>query len=103
MKDFFDLRHLPSHFEFDGVTFCRAIRATYHRRQSPLPAEPPLALTAAFGNDPSKIKQWLAFLKKGKLDADGVTLEQLCGLLHSFLMPLRSIATFRYVLACLTS
>lgn len=87
MKDFFDLSVLAQNFDFDGPTLCKAIQATFHRRKTVLPAEPPLALTPEFGNDPTKTKQWQAFLKKGKLDARGVTLDHVCALLSSFLMP----------------
>jgi hypothetical protein len=39
------------------------------------------------GLDFAKVKQWEAFIKKGKLDTGGATLEQVCALLHDFLMP----------------
>jgi len=41
-----------------------------------------------FGADTGKKKQWEAFLRKGKLDAGGATLEEVCAFLHDFLMPL---------------
>jgi predicted nucleotidyltransferase component of viral defense system len=87
MKDFFDLWHLAQHFDFDGPTLCNAIQATFHRRRTNLPAKPPLALTPEFGEDAAKLKQWQAFLKKGRLNAAGVSLEQVCAFLNSFLMP----------------
>jgi hypothetical protein len=86
MKDFFDLWVLAHDFPFEGPTLCRAIRATFHRRQTPLPDEP-LALTAEFGTDPSKVKQWQAFLTKGKIDLSGVSLEEVCLFLNGFLLP----------------
>jgi hypothetical protein len=87
MKDFFDLWVLAHDFPFEGPTLCRAIRATFHRRKTPLPDEPPLALTAEFGADPSKVKQWQAFLKKGKIDLGGASLEDVCAFLNGFLLP----------------
>jgi predicted nucleotidyltransferase component of viral defense system len=87
MKDFFDLWLLSRMFAFDGPSLCRAIQATFRRRKTQLPAEPPLALTAEFGTDAAKVKQWAAFLKKGKLDVGGATLEQVCAILKDFLMP----------------
>ena len=36
--------------------------------------QPPLALTPAFGSDEAKMKQWAAFLKRGKLGAGGASL-----------------------------
>jgi predicted nucleotidyltransferase component of viral defense system len=87
MKDFFDLWVLARGFSFDGDPLCRAIRATFRRRKTALPAEAPLALTAEFGTDAAKVKQWQAFVKKSKLDIGGITLEQVCAFLNGFLMP----------------
>jgi hypothetical protein len=87
MKDFFDLWTLANGFEFDGARLCRAIRATFNRRKSALMTTPPLALTAEFGTDAAKVKQWQAFVRKGKLDSSSVELFQICALLQEFLMP----------------
>jgi hypothetical protein len=87
MKDFFDLWVLAHNFPFAGPLLGRAIRATFRRRKTSLPAAPPLALTAEFATDAAKVKQWQAFITKGKLDKVGTTLEQTCAFLHGFLMP----------------
>jgi hypothetical protein len=42
---------------------------------------------AAFGRDAAKVKQWAAFVKRGKLDAGGAALEDVCGFLSGFLLP----------------
>lgn len=76
MKDFFDLWILSRDFSFEGVEFTRAIGATFRRRKTPLPSEPPIALTTIFGEDVDKKKQWQAFLRKGKLDAGGNRLKK---------------------------
>ena len=34
-----------------------------------LPASTPIGLTLVFGDDPQKIKQWQAFIKKNQLEA----------------------------------
>jgi predicted nucleotidyltransferase component of viral defense system len=88
MKDFFDLWVLAHRFAFEGSSLCRAVHATFRRRKTALPAEPPVALTPAFATDPAKMKQWTAFVKRGRLDAGGITLEQVCMFLSAFLMPL---------------
>jgi predicted nucleotidyltransferase component of viral defense system len=67
MKDFFDIWTLANAFAFDGTCLCRAIRATFKRRKTVLPTAPPLALTAEYGADMAKVRQWQAFIKKGKL------------------------------------
>lgn len=63
-KDYYDLRHLARHFEFDGDMLVRAIAATFARRGTPLAAETPVGLTAAFAQDPAKHVQWSAFCRR---------------------------------------
>jgi hypothetical protein len=87
MKDFFDLWVLSRDFGFDGATLAGAIAATFRRRRSVPPAEPPLALTGEFGTDPTKVKQWEAFVRKGKLGAGPTRLEDVVARLDAFLMP----------------
>lgn len=87
MKDFFDLWILARDFEFDGAVLGKAIQATFKRRKTALPAQAPLALTPEFGMDAAKVKQWQAFVRKGKLETGGNTLDQVCAFLNGFLMP----------------
>lgn len=87
MKDFYDLWVLARQFEFDGVLLCEAIRATFERRRTKVPADVPIALAAEFFEDPGKLAQWRAFVGKGKLDARGKKLNEIAGQLHSFLIP----------------
>ena len=54
MKDFYDLWVLARQFEFQGPMLCQAIRATFERRRTSVPAEVPLALSAEFSNDQGK-------------------------------------------------
>lgn len=94
MKDFFDLWFLARTYAFDGVLLCQAIQTTFQRRKTTITVEPPLALTSDFGTDTAKVTQWKAFVRKGKLDVDSATLEQVCEFLNRFLMPpVRAIAT----------
>ena len=64
MKDFYDLAVLSRTFAFDGALLQRAIRATFERRGTPLPAAPPVAFTEEFSRDPAKATQWMAFCRK---------------------------------------
>jgi hypothetical protein len=41
MKDFYDVWTLAQQFEFDGTLLSSAIRATFERRQTPIPNSPP--------------------------------------------------------------
>jgi hypothetical protein len=63
-KDYYDLRHLARHFEFDGGLLVRAITATFARRGTPLAAEIPVGMTVAFAQDPGKQTQWSAFCRR---------------------------------------
>jgi hypothetical protein len=69
MKDFYDLWFLARTFDFSGRDLRRAIQATFKRRKTALPAEPPLALTSEYGTDAVKVKQWQAFLRKNERES----------------------------------
>ncbi len=64
MKDFFDVLVLARTFPFEGSVLARAIRATFDRRATALPAGLPTALTPGFATDATKKIQWSAFLRK---------------------------------------
>ena len=64
MKDFYDLRVLSDTFAFDGSTLRDAIHATFERRRTPMPSEPPTALTQTFFGDAARVRQWRAFANK---------------------------------------
>lgn len=85
MKDFYDIWILSRSFAFDDDRLARAIAATFARRGTVIPAEPPDALTPAFAADEQKQQQWRAFVEDvaaapGPL---ALVLEELAG----FLMP----------------
>jgi predicted nucleotidyltransferase component of viral defense system len=63
MKDLYDIWVLSRNFKFNGDKLPRAIVATFARRKTDIPSEPPDALTAAFANDPAKIQQWNSFVE----------------------------------------
>lgn len=87
MKDFYDIWTLTNQFEFSGTVLCKSIQATFERRRTELPQEPPLALTAEFAEDHQKQTQWRAFIRKGKLDDAPETLSEVTQRLQVFLMP----------------
>jgi len=64
MKDFFDIAWLADNFEFDEAVLRNAIRATFLRRETAMPQEMPLALTADFHGDATKQRQWIAFVSR---------------------------------------
>ncbi|KRB42482.1 hypothetical protein ASE02_21355 [Phenylobacterium sp. Root700] len=60
MKDFYDVWSL-SRRAADQARLTEALRATFERRRTLLPAALPDALSEAFGSDPAKRRQWSAF------------------------------------------
>nr|WP_315478798.1 nucleotidyl transferase AbiEii/AbiGii toxin family protein [uncultured Rhodoferax sp.] len=90
MKDFYDLAVIAQRSTLDGATLAAAITATFARRQTPLPTERPLALTAAFGADPAKQRQWQAFLNKNHITA--AALPDTVALLDTLLWPATLVA-----------
>ena len=87
MKDFYDLWILARQFEFQGPMLCNAIRATFERRRTMIPGDPPLALSPDFSHDPRKLVQWRAFLGKGRLETGKTGLGDVVGDLRGFLLP----------------
>ncbi len=57
MKDFYDIWILNRSFDFDDDRLARAIKATFERRETPIPTEIPDALTDAFAKDQEKQRQ----------------------------------------------
>lgn len=70
MKDFFDVRYLAEHFEFEGARLGRAIRDTSQRRQTILPPEGVSELFSRLRARPEKLSQWAGFLKKALPTSD---------------------------------
>jgi hypothetical protein len=85
MKDFFDLWAIANTFAFEGPVVAEAIAATFARRETPLPAEPPLALTGAFAE--AKQGQWSAFLKRTEISLAPQPLPQIQAQVAALVMP----------------
>ncbi|MGH9363642.1 MAG: nucleotidyl transferase AbiEii/AbiGii toxin family protein [Thermoanaerobaculia bacterium] len=87
MRDFFDVQALAAREPFDGAALAEAIRATFKRRRTPIPAKLPVALTRAFANAEGKHTQWIAFLRKSGIKSAPEDFEQVIGDLALFLGP----------------
>lgn len=85
MKDYYDLWLLTERMLFDGPPLRRAIEATFRQRETPVPSDPPVALTAEFHDDASKQRQWAAFLTRSDLQAPA--LPAVVSRLRAFLLP----------------
>lgn len=88
IKDFFDLHFLATRFEFDRATLTEAIRRTFARRRTPIPSEPPIALTAAYWENPSRPAQVRAFARRAGLAVPDVPADEFVRLLGTFLLPI---------------
>lgn len=92
MKDFFDLWILAFEFEFSGPLLCKAIKATFERRKTEVPATIPLALTEDFFGNQDKAKQWSAFVSKSGLTFQDAEFASIIANLKKFLLaPLKAI------------
>jgi hypothetical protein len=87
IKDFFDLHHLATRFEFDRATLAEAVRRTFERRRTPIPAEDPLGLTVAYWENPSRPAQVRAFARRAGLEVPAKPSETFTRVLHAFLAP----------------
>jgi predicted nucleotidyltransferase component of viral defense system len=84
MKDFYDIWILSRSFSFDDDRLAKAIAATFARRKTAIPTEPPDALTQAFAADEQKQRQWRAFIEDVAVDPG--SLGEVTAELASFLM-----------------
>ena len=87
MKDFYDLLAMSRLFTFEGAVLAAAIRATFERRKTTVPLEPPPPLTRAFSDDPQKSIQWRSFLTREPLLIDEPDLPTVIREIGEFIMP----------------
>ncbi len=87
VKDFFDVHYLAATFPFDGAVVIEAIRRTFLRRKTPIPAEVPVPLTTEFWLDSARETQLRAFARRARLDVSGATAKAMIPLLREFLWP----------------
>jgi len=85
MKDFYDIWVLSRASEFKDDRLARAIVATFARRNTEIPSEPPDALTLAFAEDVTKVQQWNSFAEDVAFEPG--TLAEVVKDLAAFLMP----------------
>jgi hypothetical protein len=93
MKDFYDLLTIARRTALDGATLASAIDATFSRRQTPLPHDPPVALRSAFAADADRQRQWSAFIARNRLPA--LDLRDAIEVLYALLWPATQVAAAR--------
>jgi predicted nucleotidyltransferase component of viral defense system len=67
LKDYFELAVLLERETLETEMLANAIKATFARRGTALPAALPLGLRDEFAHDPSRQSLWHAFIKKNQL------------------------------------
>ncbi len=88
MKDFYDLEALSRTLDFDGKMLYEAIRRTFDRRGTELPAGgTPVAFTSEFYKDADKKKQWTAFCKKNAIHVPKTELQEIIENIKRFVTP----------------
>lgn len=87
IKDFFDLHHLAKRFDFDRATLTEAVRRTFERRGTPVPDEPPIALTRTYWDNPSRPAQVRAFARRSRIHVPDDFATECARVLEAFLWP----------------
>ena len=86
IKDYVDLYHMSQSFEFERLRIAEAILATFKNRQTEIPTDTPPALSAAFVQDPMRIKQW-EYFKQKMVFVDSDTFTTMVTTVEEFVMP----------------
>lgn len=86
LKDFYDLWLIAQTFEFRRSTLIEAVRRTFERRDTALPAGIPIGLSNEFAAAWST--QWQAFLHRERMAAAPETFADVIDDLRLFLLPL---------------
>ncbi|MCL5887811.1 MAG: nucleotidyl transferase AbiEii/AbiGii toxin family protein [Actinobacteria bacterium] len=89
MKDYHDIWMLSRTLEFDGQDLADAIRATFQRRATKLPAETPAELTLEYTRQAETSRMWDTYRKGFSAAADELPedLQDVADAIAAFLMP----------------
>ena len=88
MRDYFDIDALAMSLAFEGRTLMEALRSTFERRRTPIPARLPIGLTTEFSMLPDKRAQWSGFLRRNRLVGAPSEVSEVVERLAVFLAPL---------------
>jgi len=93
MKDYYDLALLSRMYMFEGERLADAIIATFRNRRTTIEAEP-MGLTKAYCDDPPRVIQWRAFVRRSRFGEEAFGLTRIVDEIRPFLLPVLSkIAT----------
>ncbi len=86
MKDFYDIYHMANHRNFHSTTLKEAIHTTFNNRKTTL-SNRTVIYSDEFINDPTKNKQWKAFLRRMDSDID-LSFHDCINCIKTFIEPL---------------
>lgn len=89
MKDFYDLGLLSRLYPFDEQSLARAIAATFRQRGTTIELEP-IGLTKAYCDDPARVLQWRAFVRRSRFGETERDLMRLINEIRAFVLPVLS-------------
>ena len=84
MKDFYDLWLISRTFSFTGAGLWEAVKRTFERRRTEVPADVPTGLSGGFARD--KDRQWRAFLGRERMAAAPENFDKVTDDLRVFLL-----------------
>jgi DNA-binding ferritin-like protein (Dps family) len=89
LKDFHDIWMLSRTLEFDGQDLADAMRATFQRRGTELPAETPAELTREYTGQPETSRMWETYRKAFQEPVSNLPedLQQVADAIAAFVMP----------------
>lgn len=88
MKDFYDIHLLATRFRFEGQALTSAIRATFDRRKTPIPAQEPQEVSSAFLTTAERRALWNAFWRRSRIAGTPERVEEMASMLQRFFGPL---------------
>jgi hypothetical protein len=89
LKDYYDLSLLSRMYPFDGERLADAIIATFRHRRTTIEAEP-IGLTKAYCDDPARVIQWRAFVRRSRFGEEAFGLTRIVDEIRPFLLPVLS-------------
>ena len=93
IKDFFDIDYLARTERFDRAALVEAVRRTFQRRGTPIPAEPPIGLTPEFWTQPGRDAQVRAFARRARLATTSDSARELGKRVAEFALPILRAAS----------
>jgi len=86
IKDYYDLALLSRMYSFEGDRLAKAISATFHHRGTAIESEP-IGLTQAYCDDPARVLQWRAFVRRSRFGEEAGDLPHLVDKIRLFALP----------------